>query len=91
MKHIHNEIVLFCCWLVLIVATLATVYWGAQKTTLALQLAAILPIALVKSGVIIDGFMELRHAPLHWRLVMYGWPIAMCAVIAVTLLVAQTG
>lgn len=74
----------------LIAATLATVYWGAQQVSLVMQLAVILPIALLKSGIIIDGFMELRHAGFRWRLIMYGWPLAMSLVIAFTLLFAST-
>lgn len=91
MKQKSNEVVLLVCWVVLMLATMATVYWGAQQSTLALQLAAILVIAIVKSGVIIDGFMELRHASVRWRMIMYGWPVVMSAVIAVTLLAAQAG
>ncbi|MCK9237246.1 MAG: cytochrome C oxidase subunit IV family protein [Thiopseudomonas sp.] len=91
MKQKSNEVVLFACWLVLILATMVTVYWGAQQTTLVLQVVVILIIAILKAGVIIDGFMELRHASVRWRMIMYGWPVAMSAIIAVTLLAAQTG
>lgn len=91
MKQKSNEVVLFVCWLVLILATMVTVYWGAQQTTLVLQVVVILIMAIVKAGVIIDGFMELRHASVRWRMIMYGWPVAMSAIVAVTLLAAQTG
>jgi len=91
MKAKSNEVILFVCWLVLILATMVTVYWGTQQNTLVLQLVVILLIAVLKAGVIIDGFMELRHASVRWRMIMYGWPVAMSAVIAITLLLAQTG
>ena len=82
-----NTKVLLLCWLALVVATAATVYFGANAATLLSQVVAVLGVALVKSGLIIDGFMELRHAQTRWRVVMYGWPVAMCLLIAVTLLV----
>lgn len=91
MSNNRSEVILLLCWLSLILATLATVYWGTRQTTLILQLAVIVPIALFKSGVIIDGFMELRHAGLRWRLIMYGWPLAMSMVMVVTLLAASAG
>ncbi len=91
MSNNRSEVILLLCWLSLILATLATVYWGTRQTTLILQLAVIVPIALFKSSVIIDGFMELRHAGLRWRLIMYGWPLAMSMVMVVTLLAASAG
>ena len=91
MNRMRSETLLLLCWICLILATLVTVYWGANQTTVGLQLAAILPVALFKSGLIIDGFMELRHAAGRWRLLMYGWPVAMALVVAVTLMFAPAG
>lgn len=81
-----NTKVLFFCWLALVVATAATVYFGASALTLTTQVAAVLVVAIIKSGLIIDGFMELRHVARRWRLIMYGWPLAMSLIIAVTIL-----
>ena len=86
MNSLKHEAVLFGCWLVLMLATMATVYWSTHAATLTLQVVTILLIALFKSGVIIDGFMELWHAESKWRLIMYGWPVLMALVIGVTLL-----
>lgn len=91
MNRLPAETMLLLCWAGLILATLATVYWGAYQATTALQLAAIVPVALFKSVLIIDGFMELRHAAWRWRLLMYGWPVVMVLVVAVTLLFAPAG
>lgn len=55
--------------------------------TLASQVAAVLLVAIFKSGLIIDGFMELRHTQRRWRMIMYGWPLAMSMIIASTLLI----
>ena len=82
-----NSKVLFFCWLALVVATAVTVYLGGSAMTLAGQVAAVLIVAIIKSGLIIDGFMELRHTELRWRVIMYGWPLAMSLIIAATLLI----
>ena len=82
-----NTKVLMICWLALVVATAATVYFGAHAVTLGSQVAAVLCVALIKSGLIIDGFMELRHTQRRWRIIMYGWPLAMSLIIAATLLI----
>jgi len=84
-----NTKVLLLCWAVLVIATAVTVYFGASGYSLVAQISAILFVAMVKSGLIIDGFMELRHTAGRWRLMMYGWPLAMCLIIAATLLVPQ--
>ena len=75
------------CWLALVVATAVTVYLGGSAMTLAGQVAAVLIVAIIKSGLIIDGFMELRHTERRWRVIMYGWPLAMSLIIAATLLI----
>lgn len=82
-----NSKVLFFCWLALVVATVVTVYLGGSAMTLAGQVAAVLIVAIIKSGLIIDGFMELRHTERRWRVIMYGWPLAMSLIIAATLLI----
>ena len=82
-----NSKVLFFCWLALVVATAVTVYLGGSAMTLDGQVAAVLIVAIIKSGLIIDGFMELRHTERRWRVIMYGWPLAMSLIIAATLLI----
>ena len=82
-----NTKVLVFCWIALVLATALTVYLGASALTLTSQVAAVLAVAIVKSGLIIDGFMELRHTQTRWRIIMYGWPLAMSLIIAVTLLI----
>lgn len=82
-----NTKVLILCWLALVAATAVTVYFGANAMTLASQVAVVLAVAVFKSGLIIDGFMELRHTQRRWRMIMYGWPLAMSLIIAATLLI----
>lgn len=86
-----NTKVLLLCWVVLVLATMMTVYFGASGYSMVAQISAILFVAMVKSGLIIDGFMELRHTAGRWRLLMYGWPLAMCLIIATTLLLPSLG
>ena len=68
--------VLIGCWLALAILSTATVLLGNAGSTLLLA-GAVLAIALVKAWVITEGFMELRHAPAMWRLLLFGWPLAM--------------
>ena len=83
----YNTKVVFVCCLAFGIATAVTVYLGASALTLATQVAAVLAVAVFKSGLIIDGFMELRHTQRRWRIIMYGWPLAMSLIIAATLLI----
>ena len=82
-----NTKVLIFCWLALVVATAVTVYFGASAIAFVSQVTAVLAVAIIKSGLIIAGFMELRHTQTRWRVIMYGWPLAMSLIIAVTLLI----
>ncbi|WP_415845551.1 cytochrome C oxidase subunit IV family protein [Stutzerimonas zhaodongensis] len=68
--------VLIGCWLALAILSTATVLLGNAGSTLLLA-GSVLAIALVKAWVITEGFMELRHAPTMWRLLLFGWPLAM--------------
>lgn len=76
--------VLLLCWLGLALLTTLTVVLGNSGSTLALA-AGVLGLALIKAWLITDGFMELRHAPLPWRLLLLGWPLAMAAGILLAL------
>ena len=77
--------VLIVCWLGLAVLSIATVVLGSSGSTLLLA-AGVLAVALVKAWLISDGFMELRHAPLMWRLLLSAWPMAMAAGILLAML-----
>lgn len=76
---------LLCCWIGLVLLSLATVAslelvaarWGA---------AALMLLALGKAWLIVDGFMELKHAPWLWRGLMLAWPVCMAAGVLLTLL-----
>lgn len=86
MNSLKHEKILLGCWVALMLLTAVTVYWGANATSLVLQVVVILIIAVIKAGIIIDGFMELWHSSAKWRLIMYGWPVVMGLAVAITLL-----
>ena len=75
---------LFACWLGLAVLSISTVLLGGAGATLALA-AVVLLAAFGKAWLITDGFMELRHAPKLWRLLLLGWPLAMAIGVLLTL------
>ncbi len=60
-------------WLVLIVATAITWYLGEVGAAGTTSIVAMLVIAFVKGRLVILDFMELRSAPLMWRLLLEGW------------------
>ena len=63
-------------WVILLMAT-ATTYWlGESALPGRLGMAPVLlmlGMAFVKAMLVIYDFMELRHAPRLWRLLLIGW------------------
>jgi hypothetical protein len=76
---------LLICWLGLVLLSVGTVALGNLGASLALA-GGMLAVALGKAWLITDGFMELRHAPLFWRVLLFGWPLAMAGGVWLTLL-----
>ena len=68
-------------WLVLLVATGITWQLGEAGAAGALAIVAMLAIAFVKGRLVILDFMELREAPLMWRLLLEGWLILVSSLI----------
>lgn len=60
-------------WLIMLFATLTT--WGLGEGGAGGRLAMLtmLAMAFIKGVLVIDDFMELRHAPLLWRVLLIGW------------------
>jgi len=68
---------LLCYWLGLALLTVATVRAaGGHASWLAV---AIVALAIAKAWLIVDGFMEMRHAPRGWRLLVLAWPLMVAA------------
>ncbi len=68
-------------WLALIVATSITWYLGEVGAAGTLAIVAMLAIAFFKGRLVILDFMELRGAPLLWRLLLEGWLILVSSLI----------
>ncbi len=63
-------------WVVLMTATCASTWWlkSGAATSMAAT-AAILVIAAVKVRLVMVHFMELKDAPLVWRLLFEAWAV----------------
>lgn len=62
-------------WLVLLVATGVTWWLGEVGAAGTGAILAMLAIVFIKGRLVILDFMELRGAPLMWRLLLEGWLI----------------
>ncbi|MCL2830551.1 MAG: cytochrome C oxidase subunit IV family protein [Betaproteobacteria bacterium] len=69
-------------WLVLVLATISTFELGEHGAAGVKALAAIFGLAWIKGQLVIFDFMELRHAPLFWRIVVGGWLCVVVGIIA---------
>jgi len=52
---------------------------GADTSTL---LWLVFAMIIIKAILLVDHFMEMRHAPLGWRLASQGWALIVVAVLA---------
>jgi hypothetical protein len=63
-------------WLILLVATAITYGLGesgmAGKTG-TMAVFAMLGLAFIKGRLVIYDFMEIRHAPTMWKILLVGW------------------
>ena len=75
-------------WLVLLVATGATWWLGEVGAAGIGAIVAMLAIAFTKGRLVILDFMELRGAPLMWRLLLEGWLILVGGLILLAYLIS---
>ncbi|MFH1660817.1 MAG: hypothetical protein FD131_4879 [Rhodocyclaceae bacterium] len=68
-------------WLILMVATGLTWYLGEVGAAGTIAIVAMLVIAFVKGRLVILDFMELREAPMMWRILLEGWLILVSSLI----------
>jgi caa(3)-type oxidase subunit IV len=78
-KHLKNPA--HRAWLILIVATGITWYLGEVGAAGTWAIVAMLAIAFIKGRLVILDFMELREAPLMWRVLLEGWLILVSSLI----------
>lgn len=69
-------------WAALMLATVASTWWLAKDFVVpTAATVAIVVIAAVKIRLVLLHFMELRTAPLAWRLVFEVWVVAVTGAI----------
>jgi len=68
-------------WLILVLATGVTWYLGEVGAAGTGAIVAMLAIAFVKGRLVILDFMELRRAPVLWRLLLEGWLLLVSSLI----------
>lgn len=67
-------------WVALVLLSVITVMAGQFDHRL-LPGMIVLLAGLAKAWLIVDHFMELRHAHQGWRMAMLGWPLVMALAI----------
>ncbi|MBL3555506.1 MULTISPECIES: cytochrome C oxidase subunit IV family protein [Marinobacter] len=70
-------ILLMLCTMTPVIAMQA----GADASVLVWLVFALI---IVKAVLLVDHFMEMRHAPLGWRLASQGWAVIVIAALAAT-------
>ncbi|HEY0574437.1 MAG TPA: cytochrome C oxidase subunit IV family protein [Pseudonocardia sp.] len=80
MAYLRNPVV--AVWAALMLATCASTWWLSKDVFApTVSAVAIILIAALKIRFVIGYFMELRTAPLPWRLVTDAWLLAVTGVI----------
>jgi heme/copper-type cytochrome/quinol oxidase subunit 4 len=71
-------------WALLMLSTAAST-WGFSRPVLAptVSTVAVMAIAAIKVALIMAYFMELRHAPLGWRLAGMIWAAAAASAVLI--------
>ncbi len=74
-------------WLALVAMTLGTWLWGRQEVSGAWLVLPAMFFALVKGQLVVDHFMEARHAARFWRMLLGGYLVVVTAGIAAAFLI----
>lgn len=69
-------------WFALLILSLCIVQLGGGRGG-GQVITAVLGIALIKAAVIIEQFMDMRHAPRLWRCLLHAWVAVLSLAIAV--------
>ncbi len=75
-------------WLLMVILTLSTYVVGESGQEGIYIVTFLLLTAMVKGGLIIRDFMELKDVSTIWKIIMYGWLSIVCIAIAVTYIVS---
>jgi len=85
MKNLYN---IHAIWLLMIALTMTTYAMGKLGATGVIVVLFLLLTAIIKGGLIIRDFMELRGVSLLWRVIMYGWLWGVCIAIAIAYIIS---
>lgn len=77
--YLRSNAPLLLSWLTLVILSLLSVRMGDAEQTHWL-VYGILATALLKGWLIVDHFMELRHAKPFWRYLLLAWPICIALI-----------
>jgi len=70
-------------WLVVVGLTILSFVLVEGSWLGPVSAAAVVAIAAVKSAMVIDHYMEARHAPARWRFLYKLWNFSAAAIIAI--------
>ena len=84
MKNINYNIInIHTLWLLMVILTVSSYILGKLGVSGLLATFILLLTAVIKGGLIIRDFMELREVSLLWRIIMYGWLFGVTLSIAI--------
>ncbi len=69
-------------YLTLMACTMAPVFAMQMGLNPAILVWLAFPLVIVKAVLLVDHFMEMKHAPFGWRLASQGWTVVVVAVLA---------
>jgi caa(3)-type oxidase subunit IV len=75
--------------LVLIVSTLISINISHDSSIGIWTGVVALAIAYIKARLVMLDFMELRHAPTHWRFIFEGWLLAVSTVLIIVYVLSE--
>jgi cytochrome c oxidase subunit IV len=84
MKSYYN---IHLIWLLMMLLTVSTYFIGALGYSGVIITLFLLATAVIKGGLIIRDFMELKGVALAWQIIMYGWLLVVCLAISVTYII----
>ncbi len=87
MSNTHAKKAIFFSWLWLVTLTFISAYMGLLIEEHSLFIISALASVFFKGQQIIDVFMELKHAPKFWRLLLLTYVVLVPMIIALIYLI----
>ncbi|HLT13743.1 MAG TPA: cytochrome C oxidase subunit IV family protein [Marinobacter sp.] len=69
-------------YIILMICTMTPVIAMQMGADPLILIWLVFALVIVKAVLLVDHFMEMKHAPLGWRLASQGWAIVVVAVLA---------